>query len=66
MKTVERDPREALRAFVAQYRTQTEAAAALGVSAVYVSDMLAGKRDPGAPILRRLGLRRAVVEDSAA
>jgi transcriptional regulator with XRE-family HTH domain len=40
--------------------TQKQVAADLGVSAPYLSDVLAGKRDVGPKILERLGLRREI------
>ena len=59
--STETDPRQALRRLVYTHRTQTATARHLGISASYLSDMLAGKRDVSEPILRVLGLRRAVV-----
>jgi len=35
-------------------------AASIGVSGVYVADVLAGRRDPGPAILRALGVERVV------
>lgn len=47
-----------LRAFVAQRPSQAAAAADLGVSAPYLSDILAGKRDFSDRVLKAIGLRR--------
>ena len=55
------NPLITLRAFVSHYPTQKAAAAALGIQAVYLGDMLRGRRQIGPPVLARLGLRRAVV-----
>ncbi len=38
--------------------TQTELAKELGVSPVYISDVLNGRRQPGKTLLRALGYRR--------
>ena len=54
------DPLKALRAFVAKYPLQKEAAAALGISPNYLSDLLLGRRDFSKTILTALGLRRVV------
>lgn len=56
------EPLEALRAFVAKHPTQQAAAEALGVSPVYVSDLLNERRDFSDNMLAKLGLRRTVVE----
>ena len=48
--------------FVADYKTQREAAAVLGISQVYLSDMLNGRRDVAERVLSQLGLKRAVVK----
>jgi DNA-binding transcriptional regulator YdaS (Cro superfamily) len=55
------DPKARLRAYVGQHPTQAAAAKALGLSAAYLSDMLAGRREASARVLAMLGLRRAVV-----
>ena len=61
----ELDPRERLKAFVARFPTQKAAAQALGISNVYVSDLLNGRRDINNRMLAKLGLRRTVVEAKA-
>lgn len=53
---------DALAQFVAGHKTQRAAAGELGISQVYLSDMLHGKRDVSPKILSQLGLRRAVVK----
>lgn len=60
MKQVE--PIDRLRAFVAKYGTQNDAAAALEISRPYLSDILNGRREFSDTILARLGLCRIVVE----
>ena len=55
------DPLKALEAFVAKHKTQAAAAAALGVSRPYLSDILNGRRDFSDAILEKLNLRRIVV-----
>ena len=59
MKEVE--PLLALRAFVAKYPTQLEAARALAISPPTLSDLLLGRRPFSARVLDALGLRTAVV-----
>ncbi len=56
------DPIETLRAFVANYPTQRQAAAALGISPVYLSDILNERRDFSNTVLEKLGLKRIVVK----
>lgn len=41
-----------------QHGTRAKAAAAIGISAQYFSDILNGKRTPGPKVLRALGLKR--------
>lgn len=41
-------------------RTQVELATDLGVSAQYLGDVLAGRRDPGKAILNAMGLEKIV------
>jgi len=41
-------------------RTQTAVAAELGVSSAYLSDVLNGRKEPGAGILEPLGVERVV------
>lgn len=55
-----------LRRFVAQYPTQKAAAAALGISQPYLSDILRGNRKLSDQMLEKLGLRRTVVADRQA
>jgi len=57
----ESNPVDALRAFVRQAGSQRTAAAELGVSQAYISDMLRGNRNISDAILNKLGLRRVVV-----
>lgn len=64
MALKEIDPRARLREVVSTYPTQQAAAADWGISAPYLSDMLAGKRDITDRILTILGLRATVVEDT--
>ena len=52
------DPLKELKAFVAKYPTQGEAAAALGISRPYLFDLLHNNRRPSAAILAKLGLTR--------
>ena len=58
----ELNPVERLQAFVARFPTQKAAAEALGISNVYVSDLLNGRRDINDKMLAKLGLRRTVIE----
>lgn len=62
MKCQEVDPRQALRDFVMQFPLQKDAAEALDISAVYLSDLLNKRRDVSPKILAKLGLRRVVVK----
>lgn len=57
-----------LRKDVAKYGGQKDLAAAMGISAPYLSDVLNGRRDPGKSILRFYGLREesVYVKDEAA
>jgi transcriptional regulator with XRE-family HTH domain len=41
--------------------TQKQFAEYHGISEAYLSDILRGKRDPGATLLRKMGLRRVVL-----
>lgn len=52
---------ERLRAAVLLAGSQTAFAAQNSLSTGYVSDVLAGRREPGAKILRALGVERRVV-----
>lgn len=55
------DPLQTFRAFVAEHGSQKAAAKALGISQVYVSDLLAQRRDFSDQMLEKLGLKRVVV-----
>lgn len=55
------DPRQVLTDFVAGFATHREAAAALGISGPYLSDLLNGRRDCSAKVLDLLGLMTIVV-----
>lgn len=55
-----------LRAFVAQYKTQADAAAALKLSQSYLTDLLRGRRAFSDAVLRKLGLERVIVERKSA
>lgn len=61
MATREINAHDKLWAFTVQYPTRKAAAAALGISAVYLGDILNNRRDVPPRILAKLGLRRAVV-----
>lgn len=65
MALKEVDPLTELRAFVARYRLQKEAAAALGISPNYLSDLLLGRRDLSETLLRALNLRATVVRKAS-
>ncbi len=56
------DPITRLRAFADGYPTQRAAAKALGISAPYLTQLLNGDRELSDEILKRLGLRRVIVE----
>ena len=51
------NPITELKARVATYQTQNEAARALGVSSGYLSDLMNGKRGFGNKMLKALGIR---------
>ena len=55
------DPLVALKAYVAKFARQYEAAEALGITPAYLSDLLHGNRQCTDSILKQLGLRKAVV-----
>lgn len=55
-----------LEKFVAQHETASEAAVALGISGVYLSDIRHGRRDVPPRVLAQLGLARAVVRTESA
>ncbi len=46
-----------LRALCNEHGTQKAAAAAIGITAIYFSDVMSGKRNPGPKVLTALGLR---------
>lgn len=50
-----------LHKFVAKYPTQKAAADALGIKPAYLSDLVNVRRDLSEKILKKLGLKRAVV-----
>ena len=56
------NPTMALQDFAARYVTQVDAAKALGITPQYFSDLMHGRRDVTDSILKKLGLRRIVVE----
>ncbi len=51
-----------LHKFVAKHGTQKAAAAALGITPAYLSDLVNMRRDLSDTILAKLGLRKAVVQ----
>jgi DNA-binding transcriptional regulator YdaS (Cro superfamily) len=51
-----------LRALIAEQGSQQAAAKRLGVSGAYVNDLLHGRREFSDRMLKKLGLRRVVVE----
>lgn len=55
------NPTRVLERFVAAYKSQREAANALGIGESYLSDLLAGRRNCSGPILGKLRLKRVVV-----
>lgn len=56
------DPmRAALQRLVTKHGTQLAASQALGISAVYMSDLLNGRRDGSVAVLAKLGLERVIV-----
>lgn len=63
MKT--RDPKTLLAKLVAEHGTQSKAADALGISAVYFSDLMNDRRDFSEVMLAKLGLERVIVERKA-
>lgn len=48
-----------LKALVKQHGSQQRAATALGISLVYVNDLLHGRRQPGPTVLKALGFRKS-------
>lgn len=55
---------EALERHCQQYETLTEAAAALGISKQYLSDIRQNHRDITPRVLAKLGLRRVIVKET--
>ena len=53
---------DALHAFVDQYDTQAQAAAALNIQPSYMNDLIHARRDISDGILKKLGLKRVVVK----
>lgn len=62
MRLREIDPRDRLRQFVAEHTYQQNAAAALGVSPSFLSDLLRGRRTFSPRMLAALGLRTTTVQ----
>lgn len=60
VKTVE--PIQCLQAFVDRFESQREAAAELGISQSYLSDLLNDRREFSERILAAIGLARVVVK----
>ena len=52
-----------LRRVIVQQGSQKAAAAHLGVSAAYLSDVLRDRREPGPKLLSALGMKRTVTYD---
>jgi hypothetical protein len=55
------NPADVLRKIVAKYPTQRAAAKSLGISEVYLCDLLRGRRPFSTRVLKTLGLRAIVV-----
>jgi len=58
---MEVDPLPILRQKVEEYPTHTAAAKALGISKQYLSNILRRRCDIGPRVLRKLGLKRAIL-----
>ena len=58
----ETNPNDALRAFVDKHGTQIKAAAAMGITQGYLSDLLRNKRDITDTVLEKIGYKRIVVK----
>jgi hypothetical protein len=58
----EQNPLLILEKYVLKAGNQKKAAAELGISAQYLCDLLAGRREPSDQMLEKLGLRRAIVK----
>jgi len=63
--TKQTDAVTVLQAFVDRHGSQKAAAEALGVSSVYIHDLLHGKRRFSDRILEALGLQRIVIQRKA-
>jgi plasmid maintenance system antidote protein VapI len=59
---VEIDALERLQKFVKRHPTQKDAAAALGITPAYLSDLVNMRRELSNTILAKLGLKRTVVQ----
>ncbi len=59
------DPFERLEAHVGQFDTLTAAAASLGITKQYLSDILRNHRDITPRVLGKLGLTRVIVKERA-
>lgn len=59
----ETNPADALKAYCDRWQTQREAAARLGISPAYLSDLLNNRRDLTDGILAKIGLKRIVVRE---
>lgn len=54
-----------IRVIVLACKTQADAAKKLGVSAQYLGDVLANRREPGKKILKRLKIKKVVGYEAA-
>jgi hypothetical protein len=61
---IETDPIPELRAFVANYKSQREAATAMGISNTFLAMMLKGRSPIPQRVLLKLSLRKAVVRET--
>lgn len=66
MKAIVADPIVVLRAFVARYDTQNDAAAALQITPSYLSELLMGRRTFSERMAARIGLEWRLVRKSDA
>lgn len=60
---LEVNPLTRLHEFVGRFETQKDAAAALGITPAYLSDLVNMRRELSARILSQLGLKRAVIQE---
>lgn len=65
MPVKELDALTELQRFVDRFDTQAAAAAALEIQPSYMNDLIHCRRDIGENILRKLGLKRIVVKQTA-